>query len=106
VPISELPITATEFTTWFGPGATMPPAGTNVGRQTVELAIEFLSDPLLRYHCEDMTAGRGHAQSRVVDPNFGGLGRFYSVLELEAQGLWPRLDAKLALIGGCGNVPP
>jgi len=106
VPIADLPITAAEFGAWFGPGVSPPPGGSNVGRQTVELSIEYLSDPLLRYHCEDLADGRGHGQSRVFGSAFAGLSRFYSVLELEAQGLWTRLDAKLALIGGCANVPP
>lgn len=106
VPIDELPIGSRTFSRWFGPNATLPPGGSNVGRQTVELAIRHLSNPLLRYHCEDLAAGRGHAQSRVFDPQLTGFGRYYSVLELEAMLLWDRLDARLAAIGGCANVPP
>ena len=106
VPISELPIGARTFARWFGPNATPPPGGSNVGRQTVELAIRHLSNPLLQYHCQDLAAGRGHAQSRVYDPQVTGLGNYYTVLELEAMQLWTRLDARLAAIGGCANVPP
>lgn len=106
VPIGELPIDATTYAAWFGGGGPVPPGGTNVARQTVELAIRYLSDPLLRAHCDDLAAGRGHAQSRVFDPQFTGLGLYYTVLELENLGLWTSLDAKLAAIGGCANVPP
>lgn len=106
VPIAELPIDAATYANWFAGGAPLPPAGSNVGRQTVELAIRFLSDPLLRAHCDDLAAGRSHAQSRVYDPQVTGLGRYYTVLELDQLGLWTRLDARLAAIGGCANVPP
>lgn len=61
---------------------------------------------MLRYHCNDLAAGRAPAQSQVFDPNAGGLGCYYTVAELQAAGLWVRLDVKLAAIGGCGNVPP
>ena len=106
VPITELPIDGATFAAWFEGGQPLPPGGTNVGRQTVELSIRYLSDPLLRAHCDDLAAGRGHAQSRVFDPQFTGLGLYYTVLELEQLGLWTRLDARLAAIGGCANVPP
>ncbi len=106
VPIAELPIGSRTFSRWFGTNATLPPGGSNVGRQTVELAIRYLSDPLLRYHCEDLAAGRGHAQSRVFDPQLTGLGSYYTVPALETMQLWDRLDARLLSIGGCANVPP
>ena len=106
VPIAELPIDAATWTAWFEGGQPAPPGGSNVGRQTVELSIRYLSDPLLRAHCDDLADGRTHAQSRVYDPQDTGLGLFYTVLELEQAGLWTRLDARLAAIGGCANVPP
>lgn len=106
VPIGELPFSAKTFARWFGPNAVLPPGGSNVGRQTVELAIRHLSNPLLRWHCEDLAAGRGPAQSKVYDPNVSGLGRFFTLGELQAQGLWNRLNARIVAIGGCANVPP
>jgi hypothetical protein len=106
VPIAELPIDAATFDAWFGGAGPAPPGGTNVGRQTIELAIRYLSDPLLRAYCRDLAAGSGHAQGLVYDPQFTGLGDYYTVLELEQAGLWTRLDARLAAIGGCANVPP
>jgi hypothetical protein len=106
VPIGELTLNARTFGRWFGAAAVPPPSGSNVGRQTVELAIRHLSDPLLRAHCDDLAAGRSHAQSRVYDPQVSGLGKYYTVLELEGMQLWDRLDARLAAIGGCANVPP
>jgi hypothetical protein len=106
VPISKLPIDETRFDTWFGSNAVLPPGGSNVGRATAELAVQFLSNFLLRLHCDDLVAGRNHAQSWVVDPQYGGLGLYYSVLELENMQLWTRMDAKIASLGGCLNVPP
>jgi hypothetical protein len=106
VPIAELPIDDARFQSWFGPNAALPPGGTNVGRQTVELAIRYLSNYLLRLHCGDLAAGRSPAQSQVFDPQIGGLGRYYTVAELQAQMLWQRLDDKITTLGGCGNVPP
>jgi hypothetical protein len=106
VPIDNLPIDDALFQQWFGPGAAMPPGGSNVGRQTAELSIQFLSNYLLRLHCADLAAGRAPAQSQVFDPQYGGLGLYYTVAQLQAQQLWQRLDAKLTAIGGCANVPP
>ena len=107
VPIGELPLKQTEYDAWFGPNAIIPPTtSSNVSRQTIDLSVRHLSNPLLRYHCGDLSAGRTPAQSEVYDPNVTGLGRFYTVAELQAMNLWTNLDAKLAMIGGCANVPP
>jgi hypothetical protein len=105
VPISALPIDETTFQSWFGANATLPPGGSNVGRQTSELSIQYLSNYLLRLHCADVAAGRGPAQSQVFDPQVGGLGRYYTVAQLQAMNLWTRLDAKITALGGCANVP-
>jgi len=32
--------------------------------------------------------------------------KIYSVSDLQAMNLWPRLDAAIAVRGGCGNIPP
>jgi hypothetical protein len=105
VPITALPIDDPQFQSWFGPNATLPPGGTNVGRQTSELSIQYLSNYLLRLHCADIAAGRGPAQSQVFDPQYGGLGRYYTVAQLQAMNLWTNLDAKIVALGGCANVP-
>jgi hypothetical protein len=105
VPISVLPIDDATFQSWFGPNAPVPPGGTNVGRQTVELAIQYLSNPLLEFDCADIAAGRTPDQSWVVDPNHGALSLYYTVAELQAMNLWPRMDAKINAFGGCANVP-
>jgi hypothetical protein len=68
-----------------------------------ELALRNLSNSLLHYYSEDQTAGRGHIDGEVFKQFFVGI---YSVAQLEAQNLWARMDAKLAALGGIGNVPP
>ena len=98
VPGRDLTIGTARWTEWFGPGE---PHLDNVGRQVRELSIEHLPYWLLRRHCEDLTAGLSHADSRV----FETFERNYSVAELEAMDLWTRMDARIAELGGCASVP-
>lgn len=103
VPVSELLIDRAKFDKWFGPNLTPAQQDRNVGRQVADLTITYLPHGLLRVHCTDMAYGNDHAASDVV--RFY-LGLFYSVAELEAIGLWTRMDAKIAGLGGCDKIPP
>jgi hypothetical protein len=105
VPIAALPIDDPTFQGWFGSNASLPPGGSNVGRQTVELSIQYLSNYLLRLRCGDIAAGRAPAQSQVFDMQYGGLGLYYTVAQLQAMNLWQNLDARIAALGGCANIP-
>jgi len=64
--------------------------GLNVGIRPREIAIETLPAYLLRQYCEDERAGSPHEGGKVDR----GL-RNWTAAELEAMGLWERMDAKL-----------
>ena len=98
IPTSRLLIDQSTWNSWFGAGADH---SDNVGRQTRELALEFLPMYLLEIHCRDKAANRSHADSSV----FETFNRNYTVAQLEAMNLWQRLDDKVASLGGCANIP-
>ncbi len=98
IPASRLPINQATFDSWFGPGVSHLD---HIGRQTRELALEFLPNYVLRRHCEDLAAGRGHAESRV----FEIFERNYTVAQLEGMNLWERIEDKIDSLGGCGMIP-
>lgn len=95
----ELLIDRATYNSWFAAG--MPNPDLNIGRQVYELALKYLPDRLLHYHCGDIAAGRNHAASDV----YSAFSRWYSVAELEAMNLWARLDEKIASFGGCDYIP-
>lgn len=73
----------------------------NIGRRVRELAVEHLTDELLRLHCDDRSAGTPPESGQVYN-----LLKFdYSPAELESRRLWQRLDDKIAGLGGCAKVP-
>ena len=98
IPNRELLITQATFNQWF---VGNPNAEDNVGRQTRELALQYLSNYLLKMHCNDLAAGRNHANSTVAEV----FERNYTVAQLEAMNLWTRMDTKIAALGGCGAIP-
>jgi hypothetical protein len=102
IPIGEILIGPAKFNAWFGPNVPWNEVDLNIGRRTLELAIEYLPHALLHRHCADLAAGLGHGASAVYDL----FRNHYTLAELEAGALWQRLDAKLVELGGCGSVPP
>ena len=102
IPPGEILTSKASFDAWFGPGVSDEAKLNNVGRRTLELAVEYLPNYLLHAYCSDQAAGAGHAGGEVADI-FDGV---YTVAQLEAQDLWGRMDAKLAALGGCAAVPP
>ncbi|HEX8694734.1 MAG TPA: hypothetical protein VF746_20075 [Longimicrobium sp.] len=99
-PAGELLIDQARFDAWFGAGVPDAQKSNNVGRRPRELAIQHLPNYLLREHCEDLAANRPHTESEVLETL-----RNWTVAELEAAQLWQRMDAKIAGMGGCANVP-
>jgi hypothetical protein len=97
---SELLIDQTKYDAWFGSGVSDADKQKNVGRRTQELAIQYLPNYLLHAYCNDKAAGKTHANGSVKD-NLGA----YTVAQLEAQHLWANMDAKIASLGGCDQVP-
>lgn len=102
IPIGAYLLGPQTFNAWFGPNVPSQEVHLNIGRRTLELAIEHLPHALLRRHCADLAAGLSHPGSSV----YALLQSHYTLAELEAGALWQRLDAKLAGLGGCANVPP
>jgi hypothetical protein len=100
IPVSLLPIGQGLYDLWFGDEVDEITAQKNVGRRPAELAIEFLPDRLLRIHCQDLDAGNPPEESEVYE----NLKHRWTLEQLKAEGLWWRMDEKLAAIGGCAAV--
>jgi hypothetical protein len=100
-PIGNLLLDQATFNSWFGPTVPVSTVCTNVGRQTRELALQYLPDYLLRARCDDLAAGTAPGQSRVFDI----FSLDYTLAQLQALNLWQNIDAKIALLGGCANIP-
>lgn len=98
-PGEEFLIDQATYDSWFSAGMSDP--NLNLGRQVFELALIHLPDMLLHSHCNDIAAGRNHAQSDV----YALFSRWHSVQELEDINLWQRLDEKIATFGGCDYIP-
>lgn len=98
--MSELLIDQTKFDSWFGSGVSEDRKCKNVDRRVAELAIQYLPTAMLRDYCNDQAAGKSHAHGTVAE-NLSS----YTVAHLEAHHLWSRMDAKIASMGGCDQVP-
>ncbi|SRR6266542_2009329 len=106
IPIDRLFIDENTFLGWLGPTVAAATQSDNVARQPKELALEYLTDWILRLRCQDIAQGvTDHATSAVYTENNLRLFKYYTVAGLEAMNLWDRLDMKIAAIGGCANVP-
>lgn len=101
IPAGELPIDQAQFDAWFGAGVDNVEKSDNIGRRPRELAIRYLSNYLLHKYCDDLAAGKTHANGQVFDI----FSRDYTLAQLEAMNLWSRMDAKIAGFGGCAHVP-
>ena len=91
-------INQSRFNEWF---VGNPNARDNIGRQTRELALQYLPNYVLKRHCNDLAAGRNHANSQVAEI----FDRNYTIAQLEALDLWNRMDDKIADLGGCAAIP-
>src|SRR5664280_1036466 len=98
IPIGELPIDQATYDAWF---VNNPNPLHNVGRRVMELTIQYLPKQLLWEYCLDGVQSNDHASGRVYNNNFAP---GYTVAELEAMQLWEKLAAKVAALGGCGNI--
>ncbi|MGA0559474.1 hypothetical protein ACO2Q8_22640 [Larkinella sp. VNQ87] len=97
----ELLINQDRYMQWFGPGVSQEVESKNVGRRNRELILAYLPNYLLRKYCEDIKAGKSHAKGQVYEQ----FSLNYTVAQLENQNLWGRMDAKIALMGGCSHIP-
>jgi len=73
----------------------------NIGRRTRELGLQYLPDYLLTTYCNDITNLRGHEDGWV----FRSFSMNYTVVQLEAENLWNRMDKKIEEFGGCDHIP-
>ena len=105
-PTSELPIPEATFREWFNTSNSSEENRNNVGRRTTELTVEYLPPSLLRTRCRDRAQGLSNESSNVYRPGSLGIGRYWTVAELEAMRFWERMDAKIAEYGGCANIEP
>ena len=99
-PMSELLLGESEYDSWFGTGVSDEDRCKHVGKRVLELAIQSLPPPMLRHYCNDLAAGKSHADGAVAVE----MSSAYTVAQLEKQHLWSRMDAKIASMGGCDHV--
>jgi hypothetical protein len=86
---------------WYGAGVSDATKLQHIGRRPQELAIELLIEQLLAYYCKDQAAGKSHAQGYLATEVLKG----YTLAELDALDLWNKMDAAIAALGGCANIP-
>jgi hypothetical protein len=97
----ELLIDQAQFDAWFGDGVPPESRCANIGRQVRELAIDHLSNLVLRAYCYDLENGLDQASGTV----YRYFDDFYSIEELQARTLWARLEARVNELGGCDSIP-
>ena len=100
-PIDDLLIDQATFDTWF-PATLGIRACNGRGRRPADLVVRDLPNDLLRVYCDDIRNGSSHASGEIFRGFFDGS---IAVAELEALGLWSRMDAKIAAFGGCTGIP-
>ena len=105
-PTSEILIPESKYTQWFNASNSSAENLNNVGRQMTELGVKYLPQVLLGIRCQDIANGVSNADSQVYRPGTAGIGRHWTVAELEAMNFWERMDAKIAQYGGCPIPPP
>ena len=107
IPIDDLFIDAAKFTSWFGSGVPPLTQQDNVARRCKELALQYLTDWILKLRCNDLQQGvTNEAASSVYNDNSLQLYKLYTVAQLQAMNLWGLLDAKIAAKGGCSSLFP
>lgn len=95
------------FKSWFyTPQGDWKDDNSNVGRQHYELAIYYPPDKWLPMYCADKANGLSHANGQIYDQYTGTNGygvpyAYYTVQQLEAKGLWTRLESHADQQGVC-----
>jgi hypothetical protein len=103
VPGKSLLIDQSTWDAWFNASLSDDQRTNNISRQVIEVVLYYLPNYLLRGYCRDIATGAVRGQSDFVYKTFA---QWYTLDQVEAMGLWDRLDAKVASFGGCANVPP
>lgn len=89
-PAGDLFIDAATFAAWF-PVNNYSFANNNVGRQVMEINIQYPSPELLNVFKQDLLEGKTHATGNV----YQYYKNWYTVEQLEAKGLWQKMEAAL-----------
>ena len=100
-PTDSLLISEETYQAWFSTFNSPEENRNNVSRRTTELGVRHLSQYLLHYRCKDLALGLSNEDSNVYRPGNAGVGRYWTVAELEAMSFWERMDAKISQHGGC-----
>ena len=100
-PTDSLLISEETYQEWFSTFNSPEENRNNVSRRTTELGVRHLSQYLLHYRCVDLALGLSNEDSNVYRPGNAGVGRYWTVAELEAMSFWERMDAKISQHGGC-----
>ncbi len=100
-PSTEIPISEATFNDWFSPSNSRRENDENVGRRETELIVEYLPQYLLHIRCGDRARGVSKESSDVYRPGSMGIGRYWTIAELDAMRFWERMDAKIERYGGC-----
>lgn len=101
-PARELMIDQDTYDSWFQyPNIPADVCQNNIGRQTLELALKYLPDYLLKDFCDDQNNGRPTQSGKVMET----FKRCYSHEELMSFGLWTKLQLKVNSFGGCQGIP-
>ncbi|NHI94973.1 MAG: hypothetical protein EAX96_20960 [Candidatus Lokiarchaeota archaeon] len=95
----KLFISQKQFDQWFAEG--VQDRCDKVGGRPRELAVWFLPLALLKSYCNDLKAGKSHAEGEVYEH----LKRNFSLKVLEdREKLWQRLNEKIENIGTCDEL--
>ena len=73
----------------------------SIDTQVVMLAVEHLSPVLLLWRCYDLYHGLSKEEGELYRPGNTGVGRQFTIAELDAMRFWERLDERVAQFGGC-----
>lgn len=98
-PSQEILVSATQFNSWLGSGASDTQKCDNIGRRPFEIAVEFLPSELLYIYCLDKENKLSHEQGTV----YQYLKPRYSLTQLESMNFWEKMEKKIAEKGGFGK---
>lgn len=102
IPSSEFLISSSKYNQWLGivTQETFKDSSqcSNVGRQPLELSIKYLTKPMLEKYCES------GAKRSTTGPFFKIFSKIYTIEQLDAMGIWAKMDAKIASKGGCSKL--
>ena len=97
----ELIIDHYKFDEWFDKNLPEKTICNNIGRHSLELAVEYIPKELLKIYCDDLQRGKTHEEGRMYNEIFR---EHIPLYELNALGFWDRLDIKIDSIGGCEEI--